>query len=174
MQISLWSPCSQRKSWTEYSHTEILLSTCSVYMLKKDMTRYKNDLTRDNTGTIHKWNFVLYPLTSLKFLVTRCGLIFNLSKLQDHNLQKAFLSTFPVLQDDRPHLWYTWYTSLENHCATHHIYLPHIDETRLCNDPKDSRLVNTDLVMMSTSLFITVRNLLFMRRSFIKASPKIC
>ena len=99
------------------------------------MTRYKNDLTKDPSGTRREWNFVLFPLKTQRFLITRGGIVYNLSTITAH-LRKSFLSTFPVLRDVRPHSWYAWYSNLEDHCATHHIYLPPIDETRRCNDAK--------------------------------------
>ena len=107
----------------------------SIYTLGSELTRYRNDLTKDPRGHQQEWNFVLFPLTTQKFLITRCGIVYNLSTMTS-TLRKAFLSTFPILRDTRPQSWYSWYTSLENHCSTHHLYLPPIDETRRCNDDK--------------------------------------
>jgi len=107
----------------------------SIYMTKQAMTRYRNDLTKDPAGVMREWNFVLFPLTTQRFLVTRCGIVYDLSTLTG-TLRKTFLQNIPNLTDDKPHTWYAWYSQLENHCAAHHIYLPPIDETRICNDNK--------------------------------------
>ena len=41
-----------------------------TYMLSEEMTWYKNDLTRDPTGVLQEWNFVLFPLKTKRFLIT--------------------------------------------------------------------------------------------------------
>ena len=46
-----------------------------IYMQGSEMTRYKNDLTKDPSGVEQEWNCVLFPLKTQKFLITGCVIV---------------------------------------------------------------------------------------------------
>ena len=42
----------------------------AIILIKSTFTRYKNNLTANSKGVLMEWNFVMFPLSSKKFLIT--------------------------------------------------------------------------------------------------------
>ena len=97
------------------------------------MTRYRNTLTINSQGEMHECNFILHPLTSKKWLVTRSGAVFNTSTMTTHD-DKTFLTNFPRMLGTSAAFYHVWHTLLEEHCSQHKVFVPPVDEQHHCND----------------------------------------
>ena len=64
------------------------------YTLGSLMTRFWNTSTINSQGEMYECNFILHPITSKKWLVTRSGAVFNTSNMTTHDT-KTFLTNFP-------------------------------------------------------------------------------
>ena len=52
----------------------------------------------------------------------------------DKSENQSFITNFPSLLGTSAAFCHSWCTLLENHCSTHHAFVPPIDEQRHCNN----------------------------------------
>ena len=77
------------------------------HTLGSSMTRFRNSSTINSRGEMHECNFILHPITTKKWLVTRSGAVFNTGTMTTQDT-KNFLTNFPKMLGNSAAFYYIW------------------------------------------------------------------
>ena len=104
---------------------------------KSEFKPFKNELTTDYTcepNEVLPWNFVMFPLSSQKWYISKSGSVFNVRD-QTSSLRKSFLKT-PTLKDPSAAGWYNWCQLFEGHCALSRVWVLPYEDHRPCDSSR--------------------------------------
>ena len=92
-------------------------------IMRSGRAKFKNDLTKNNSGAEQEHNFVRYPLTYNSHIIYRDGTHFKYLKFQDPKVRRQFLKCFPKIVAWNAREWYNFHLTLEARACEHNLWV---------------------------------------------------
>jgi hypothetical protein len=92
-------------------------------VLRRDLSRYRSNLTADSSGSMNEWNFVEFPPIEQSFIISRDGTLWRYLNHQEKTHKTAFNNHFIPLNAFTPKAWFKFCLHLEYNASINRMWI---------------------------------------------------
>ena len=122
-----------------------LRSDPKAIIMRSGCTKFKNFLTKNNSGAEQEHKFVRYPLTYNSHIVYCDGTHFKYLKFQDPKVRRQFVKCFPKIAAWNAREWFNFHLTLEARACEHNVWImPYHLQDPACAHPRGFIVANPE------------------------------